>query len=44
LIDKVQGDSGSGFGNVCLSSGTGVMDIVRIGQLSLPQQIKHGLF
>ncbi len=46
LIDKVQAKSHiSGFGNICLDSGTGVLDIVSdIGQLTVSQQIKHGLF
>lgn len=40
LIDKV--DSGGGLGKVCLASNT--TDVVRISQLTLSQQIKHGLF
>ncbi len=44
LIDKVQAKSHSGFGNIFLDSGTGVLDIIRIGQFTVSQQIKHGLF
>lgn len=44
VIDNVQGESCGESKRLSLTSGAGVVDMVRIGQLSVAEQIKHGLF
>ena len=44
LIVKVQSGFAGSIGKVCASTRSEVQDIIRIGQLSLSQQIQHKLF
>lgn len=44
LIEKIQAHAGTGHGEIYFTLNSNIINVVRIGQLTLSQQIRYGLY